>query len=167
MQNRHSRDRKPGHAADGQRAVVNPGSTSAPQLRPLPIRVSLYARETTASFILRLERMNHLPSGILKDLLPQTGESWSASLGILTCRDPSTLMLAMPQLGAYRITASPLHKLPGRPLPRITGFACHHCALSRTGDSRIEIYRSHEPVLCPTTDDGPETGPTVPTGSPI
>ncbi|WP_427136588.1 hypothetical protein [Pseudarthrobacter sp. S9] len=128
---------------------MNPGSTSTPQLRPLPIRVRLYPRETTASFILRLERRNHLPSGILKGLLPRAGEPWGESLGVLTCHDPGTLMLAMPQLGAYRTTASPLHKLPAGPLPRITGFACNHCALSRTGDSRIEIYRTHEQVLCP------------------
>lgn len=124
---------------------MNPGSASTSRSRPLPIRVRLFPDETTASFILRLERKNHLSSGTIKNLLRQAGESWDESLAVLTCHDPGTLMLAMPQLGT-----APRRELQGRPLRRITGFACNHCALSRTGDSRIEIYRSHEQVLCPT-----------------
>lgn len=58
-----------------------------------------------------------------------------------------TLCLAMPQL-CRNGGPVPRSRLAGRPNRATHTFACRHCAVEKTGTSRVEIYTTHDRVIC-------------------
>lgn len=72
----------------------------------------------------------------------------AAPLSAWSGHDPDVLSLAMPQLrgdGEPR-TADPV--LAGRPDRTMRGIACRRCAQARGSGGNIEIYTTHEKVIC-------------------
>jgi hypothetical protein len=118
--------------------------------RPLPRPVRPYQDETTPSFIRRLETANALQPGLLRMLLKGSRRPWIDSLAAWTGYEPAVLMLAMPQLGQHD-PDPPLRRklLAGRPTRTTHTAACHRCTLARGAGRYVEIYTTHEHVICP------------------
>jgi hypothetical protein len=117
--------------------------------RPLPRPVHPYKDETTPSFIRRLETANVLRHGQLRTLLKSIRRPWLESLAAWTDNAPAVLLLAMPQLGQHDPDPSLRQKLAGRPTRTTHTAACHRCTLARVADRYVEIYSTHEQVICP------------------
>ena len=118
-------------------------------VRPLPRTARLFPDETTTSFIVRLEKANALRTGQLKSVLRRSQRPWIETLTAWAEYDPEVLSRAMPQLAQPGARHVPNPARVGRPNRRIQGLACHRCALSRCQAGRIQIYSTHERVLCP------------------
>lgn len=123
-------------------------TTWAP-VRPLPRNARPFPDETTASYIARLETANALRAGQLKRMLRMSRRPWLETLAAWSEYDPEILCLAMPQLAQQTAQNVQVPNLVGRPNRRIHGLACHRCALTRCPTGRIQIYTTHERVLCP------------------
>ena len=117
--------------------------------RPLPRHVHLFPDETTASLISRLEQANALEPGLLKRTLQKSARPWVDTLSAWTEFDSGRLRLAMPQLSQHNVVTTCDPRLLGRPNQRITRLACHLCAYERGAVERIEIYTTHDRVVCP------------------
>lgn len=117
--------------------------------RPLPRPVRPYPDETTRSFIRRLEMANALQPGLLRTPLKGSRRPWIESLAAWTDYEPAVLMLAMPQLGQPDPDPSLRQKLAGRPTRTTHTAACHRCTLARGAGRYVEIYTTHEQVICP------------------
>ncbi|WP_423181307.1 hypothetical protein [Arthrobacter sp. NyZ413] len=117
--------------------------------RPLPLPVRPYRDETTPSFIRRLETANALRPGQLRTLLKRNRRPWIESLAAWTNCDQTVLELAMPQLGLHDPARSLRQKLTGRPIRTTHTVACHRCTLARGAGRFVQIYSTHEQVICP------------------
>jgi hypothetical protein len=117
--------------------------------RPLPRPIRPYNDETTPSFIRRLETANTLRRGHLRTLLKGSRRPWVESLAAWTDYDPAVLVLAMPQLGMHGPDPSLRQRLAGRPTRTTHTVACHRCTLARGAGRYVEIYSTHEQVICP------------------
>lgn len=118
-------------------------------IRPLPRPIRPYPDETTASFLGRLENANALSPGQLRHAQRSQGKPWLPTLSTWSGHDPDALSLAMPQLrgdGDLR-TSDPL--LAGRPDRTMRGIACRRCTQTRSTAGNIEIYTTHDKVICP------------------
>jgi hypothetical protein len=127
-------------------------ATTAPdriRVRPLPMKIRPYPDETTRSFLRRLETANALHPGQLKKTLRLTHRPWIETITAWTGREPEALSLAMPQLGQGHATALARDRLAGRPDRHASGTACHRCTLARGAGRYVEIYTTHERVICP------------------
>ena len=124
-------------------------SDPLPGVRPLPRTARLFQDETTASYIGRLEKANALRAGHLKRMLRRTRRPWIEALATWTEYDPTVLCLAMPQLARQDAGKVFDPRSAGRPNRKIQGLACHRCALTRCAVGHIQIYTTHERVLCP------------------
>lgn len=112
---------------------------------PLPRVVAPVNNETTASYIGRLARRNHVPVAYLNDRLGTPEFTERQNLAALTRIPEDRLVLAMPNLHP---DPSSVAVLRGRP-SRHRQIACHHCASRRGhGDLHIEVLVRHEDVLC-------------------
>ena len=109
----------------------------------------LFPDETTASFVRRLEHANALATGQLTRTLHKSSRPWADTLSAWTESDPSRLRLAMPQLAQQESLTIFDRRLLGRPNRRISRLACRLCAHERGAVDRIEIYSTHESVVCP------------------
>lgn len=118
-------------------------------MRPLPLKIHPHPDETTRSFLHRLETANALHPGQLRKTLRRARRPWIETLAAWTGDNPQVLSLAMPQLRQRNETAVPRSKLVGRPDRTILGTACRHCALARGAGRYVEIYTTHERVICP------------------
>jgi len=118
-------------------------------LRPLPRTARPYPDETTRSFIRRLETANALHPGQLRKTLRQSRRSWIETLAAWTGHEPEVLALAMPQLGQRNTSSTNRYRLLGRPDRKTQGIACRRCALTRRAGPYVEIYTTHESVICP------------------
>lgn len=123
--------------------------TSLPRIRPLPRTIRLFHDETTTSFIRRLEKANALSAGQLKQALQNCDPPGVDTVSAWTEYDTDLLLLAMPQLGSPEIRNAEDPRLFGRPNQRMTGLACRRCAHQQAGVERIEIFTTHDKVLCP------------------
>jgi hypothetical protein len=119
------------------------------RVRPLPRKIRLFPDETTTSFIGRLETANALSRGQLKHTLQKSRRPWVDTLAAWTEFDPGRLSLAMPQLSPQYIRLVSDPRLFGRPNRRIERLACRRCAHERGAVERIEIFTTHEKVVCP------------------
>ncbi|XAS69254.1 TniQ family protein [Micrococcaceae bacterium Sec5.7] len=117
--------------------------------RPLPRPIRVYKDETTPSFIRRLETANSLEPRQLRTLLKSSRRPWIDSLAAWTDYDPAVLILAMPQLGQHDPAPSLRRKLTGRPIRTTHTAACHRCALARGAGRYVDVYSTHEHVICP------------------
>lgn len=117
--------------------------------RPLPRPIRPYKDETTPSLIRRLETANTLRPGWLRALLKGSRRPWIESLAVWTDHDPVVLALAMPQLGMHDPDPSLRRKVTGRPTRTTHTVACHRCTLARGAGRYVEIYSTHEQVICP------------------
>ncbi|WP_426989214.1 hypothetical protein [Pseudarthrobacter sp. Y6] len=117
--------------------------------RALPRPVRPYQDETTRSFIRRLETANTLQHGTLRSPLNGSRRPWIESLTAWTGYDAAILMLAMPQLGMHNPDPSLRRKLAGRPTRTTHTAACHRCTLARGAGRYVEVYSTHERVICP------------------
>ncbi len=117
--------------------------------RALPRPIRPYKDETTPSFIRRLETANSLQPRQLRTLLKASRRPWIDSLAAWTNNDPAVLILAMPQLGQHDPTPSLRQKLAGRPARTTHTVACHRCTLARGAGRYVQIYSTHEQVICP------------------
>jgi hypothetical protein len=117
--------------------------------RSLPRPVRPHMDETTPSFIRRLETANSLRPGQLRTLLKGSRRPWIDSLAAWTDHDPAVMVLAMPQLGQHDPATSLRRKLAGRPIRTTHTAACHRCTLARGAGRYVEIYSTHEQVICP------------------
>ena len=127
---------------------MSPASGKLLQGRPLPRQLRPYPDEVTLSFTSRLETANALRTGLLIKTLRRSRMPWIESLSLWSGRPPESLCLAMPQLCHHRGPA-PHVRPAGRPSRTTHAWACHRCALERTGTLRVEIYTTHDQVLCP------------------
>jgi hypothetical protein len=118
-------------------------------VRPLPRPIRPYPDETTASFLRRLENANALIPGQLRHALRSRGAPWLNTLSTWSGHDPDVLSLAMPQLRGDRDHHIPDSVLAGRPKRTIRGIACRRCAQARSMGANIEIYTTHDKVICP------------------
>ncbi|MDQ0821587.1 hypothetical protein QFZ79_003963 [Arthrobacter sp. V4I6] len=133
---------------------TQPGSTDltvsiSGAVRPLPRSIRPHSDETTASFLQRLENSNALIPGQLRRTLRGRGEPWLNTLSAWSGHDPDVLSLAVPQLlgdGDHHI---PDPILAGRPNRTILGIACRRYAQARSIGANIEIYTTHDKVICP------------------
>lgn len=117
--------------------------------RPLPIPVRPYKDETTRSFIRRINNANALQHGELTKALRQDRQPWVQNLAIWTDTAPEVILLAMPQLAQYRPDPALRKILIGRPIRTTHAPACHHCTLTRGAGPYVEVYSTHERVICP------------------
>jgi len=123
---------------------------ASPELyRPLPIPIRPYTDETTRSYIRRINKANALQHDELTKALQQDRQPWFQNLAIWTDTDPEVLLLAMPQLAQYRPDPALRQKLVGRPIRTTHASACHHCTLARGAGPYVEVYSTHERVICP------------------
>lgn len=113
----------------------------------MPVRP--YQDETTPSFIRRLETANALQHGRLRKQLKGSRRPWIESLTGWTGHDPAALVLAMPQLGQHDPDPKLPRKLAGRPIRTTHSAACHRCTLGRGAGRYVQIYSTHEQVICP------------------
>ncbi|GAA4038023.1 hypothetical protein GCM10023063_41380 [Arthrobacter methylotrophus] len=117
--------------------------------RPLPRPVRVYKDETTPSIIRRLGTANSLQPRQLRTLLKSSRRPWLETLAVLANNDPAVLVLAMPQLGQHDPAPSLRQKLAGRPIRTTHTAACHRCALAHGAGRYVQIYTTHEMVICP------------------
>lgn len=117
--------------------------------RPLPRTIRPYKNETTPSFIRRLETANTLRRGQLRTLLKGSRRPWIENLAAWNDYHPAVLLLAMPQLGQHDPDPSLRRKLAGRPTRTTHTVACHRCTLARGAGRYVEVYSTHEQVICP------------------
>jgi hypothetical protein len=131
--------------------------------RPLPRHVKPLRDEVMSSYISRLAAANHLPYGVVLDLLwqhrpdtdadPFAHARWFAAV---TGLDPATALLALPELRTGR--PAPGRPLPtaGRPIPHLTRRIppCRYCAAahgaSLDADTEAHIWASAENNVCRT-----------------
>ena len=128
---------------------MTPRQPSQALARPLPMPVRPYEDETTRSYIRRINTANALHHGDLMKALRRARRPWIDSLSVWMETPPDTLMLAMPQLGKHRSEPAFRQKLVGRPIRTTHSPACHRCTLTRGAGPYIEIYTTHERVICP------------------
>lgn len=119
------------------------------QHRPLPIPVRPYLDETTRSYLRRINKANALNHGELVKTLRRDRQPWLYDLAIWADIDPETLVLAMPQLGKPKPAPELKRKIAGRPIRTTHTAACHHCTLARGAGSYVDVYTTHERVVCP------------------
>ena len=118
-------------------------------VRPLPVRIRLFPDETTRSLLRRLETANALHRGELKKTLRATRKPWIETISEWSGDSPERLTFAMPQLGSKNRVILDHDKLTGRPDRHTSGTACHRCSLAHGAGQYVEIYTTHERVLCP------------------
>lgn len=128
---------------------MTPRQPSQGLARPLPMPVRPYEDETTRSYIRRINTANPLHHGELMKVLRRAPRPWVYSLSVWMETQPDTLVLAMPQLGKHRSEPAFRQKLVGRPIRTTHSPACHRCTLTRGAGPYIEIYTTHERVICP------------------
>lgn len=116
--------------------------------RPLPLGIRPYPDELTRSFIGRIETANAIRPGFLLKTLRGSRKPWMETLAVWTGQPPMTLCLAMPQLCRNDVSV-PRARLAGRPNRTTHTFACRHCAVERTETTQVEIYTTHDRVICP------------------
>ena len=131
--------------------------------RPLPRRVKPLRDEATSSYIGRVAAANHLPFGVVLDLLyqhrPGIGDDPSAQVrwfAAVTGLNPAAALMALPELHAGR--PGPGHPLPrnGRPVPHLARRAppCRCCAATHgaglDGDADAQVWTSVENNVCRT-----------------
>lgn len=122
--------------------------TPAGTIRALPRPIRPYPDETTASFLRRLESANALMPGHLRRTLRSRAEPWLNTLSAWSGHASDVLALAMPQLltdGDHHIPGT---VLAGRPNRSLRGIACRRCARPRSAGADIEIYTTHDKVIC-------------------
>lgn len=117
--------------------------------RPLPRPVLPYQDETTRSYIRRINSANVLTHGELIKTMRRDRRPWMYDLATWNDTRPEFLMLAMPQLAQYRTDPALRQKLVGRPIRTTHAPACHHCTLARGAGPYVEVYTTHERVICP------------------
>lgn len=107
-------------------------------IRPLPLPVTPFPRETEASYLRRLGAANMVPAAQLME--PShwlySSQGYVARLALLSGQPEESLLKAIPQLG---------HDPRSLGLDRTsaTHWACRRCAARRTGTlDRIEVWRS-------------------------
>ena len=123
-------------------------TTAQVPVRPLPIKIRLFPDETTRSFLRRLEIANALHHGDLKKILRAARKPWIETISAWSGDSPERLSYAMPQLGGKKRVMLDHDKLTGRPDRHTIGTACHRCGLAHGAGSSVEIYTTHERVLC-------------------
>lgn len=117
--------------------------------RPLPRPVRPYQDETTRSYIRRINNANVLTHGELVKTMRRDRQPWMYDLATWNDTRPDILELAMPQLAQYRPDPALRLKLVGRPIRTTHSPACHRCTLSRGAGPYVEVYTTHERVICP------------------
>lgn len=117
--------------------------------RPLPMPVHPYRDETTRSYLRRINDANVLHHGELVKALRRDRQPWIYDLATWNDTPPEVLELAMPQLANHHTDHGLRIKLVGRPIRTTHSPACHHCTLSRGAGPYVEVYTTHERVICP------------------
>lgn len=117
--------------------------------RPLPRPVRPYQDETTRSYIRRINTANVLKPGELIKTMRRDRRPWMYDLATWNDTRPDRLVLAMPQLTNRHPDPRLRLKLVGRPIRTTHAPACHHCTLTRGAGPYVEVYTTHERVICP------------------
>lgn len=117
--------------------------------RPLPRPVRPYQDETTRSYIRRINNANMLKPGELIKTMRRERRPWMYDLATWNNTRPDILALAMPQLANRHPDPKLRPKLIGRPTRTTHSAACHHCTLARGAGPYVEVYTTHDRVICP------------------
>ena len=131
--------------------------------RPLPRQVRPLRDETMSSYISRLAAANHLPHGVVLDLLwqhlpgaaadPLARVRWFAAV---TGLDPAAAMMGLPELRTGLPGPGRPLPLAGRPVPHLARRAppCRYCAAAHgaapDADTSAQVFASAENNVCRT-----------------
>ncbi|WP_200309410.1 hypothetical protein [Streptomyces adelaidensis] len=122
------------------------GPTGFWLVRPLPLPVKPFPRETEDSYLWRLSQTNKIPLQRLTSpshwLLSQ--RDYVSRLSIVSGQPRASLLKAIPHLGKNKGD-------PGRPRQR-GGYACRHCVARRTGSTHHSVWTwtsCHDQVCIP------------------